>query len=499
LKFIYTLSLLTIILHTSYISILWAKEADTKNAKDVTKEEKISMKNKLCPECNRIYPGDVNYCSNDGKELVEYSSKELMCPKCKKTGEAGEKFCKEDGTPLIYMSPDEEYFGDSSDVSPAELALKAKELMKEGKHLIKEEKYKDALRKYQKAEMVYPNNPNLHYDIGGVYWKLGNAERALVHLDKCKELLKAQADNIQNVEEYKKVLQDVDVYIYKLEKGLKQEKREERRKTEMAKRAEKMENALAENRDKWSEMVLIPAGEFIMGSPHNEFIPEETPQHKVYLDAYYIDKYEVTNAEYWEFLQYMRKTRDHSKCHPDESKNKDHTPGTAYTPWEYPYYDYPGYPVCRVDWYDAYAYAAWAGKRLPTEAEWEKAARGTDGRRFPWGNVWDAKRANVGPTGTLTVGSYELGKSVFGVYDVVGSVSEWCNDWYHPEYFRKSPSVNPKGPDYSTGRKIVKGPSLFAAYAYKMRCAVRIFAKPEDKNKSIGFRCAKDYDPEKKE
>jgi formylglycine-generating enzyme required for sulfatase activity len=102
-----------------------------------------------------------------------------------------------------------------------------------------------------------------------------------------------------------------------------------------------------------------------MGTTEDEFIPEETPQHEVYLDSYYIDKYEVTNALYWEFLQSIKSTGDHSKCFPSEPKNKDHTPGTPHTGWDYPYYEYPDYPVTRVDWYDAYAYAAWAGNVCP--------------------------------------------------------------------------------------------------------------------------------------
>ncbi|HHT9129744.1 MAG TPA: SUMF1/EgtB/PvdO family nonheme iron enzyme [Candidatus Brocadiaceae bacterium] len=474
------------------------KESLTKTNENVTK-------NKLCPECNRIYPGDINFCSIDGKPLAAFNNEDLICPTCKEKANPGEKFCKKDGTPLIPQpssdkktsSPDKKIeIQLPPNATQEEKAKAAMYYFIEANRLREElEDLEGALEEYKKAEVLNPELPPLHFYMGGIYWKLGNQREALAHLDKCKTLLEAQPPETKLDENYQKTLQDVKVYINKLEKGLNSSEKIQRKEITLVERDEKMKKALAENREKWSEMILVPAGKFIMGSGEDEFIPEEIPQHEVYLDAFYIDKCEVTNAQYWEFLQYSKKTGDHSKCFPGEPKGKDHTPGTPHTGWDYPYYDFPDYPVTRVDWYDAYAYAAWAGKRLPTEAEWEKAARGTDGRRFPWGNVWDAKRCNAGMDAPLTVGSFEPGKSVFGCLDMAGSVSEWCSDWYHPEYYQKSPSTNPKGPDHSTGVRIIKGGSLFAPYAYKMRCAVRIFGKPEDRNKSIGFRCAKDYKP----
>jgi len=463
-------------------------------------------RNKLCPECTRIYPGDINFCSVDGKQLIDFKEEDLICPTCNEKASTGEKFCKNDGTQLVLKTsidkkvspPDKKVeINIPADAPPEEKTKAVVYHLLEGNRLCEElNDFESALEEYKKANALNPELPAIHFRMGGAYWKLGNTKEALASLDKCKILLEAQPPETKENRNYQKSLEDVKVYINQLEKGLAQTEKQQRVASSLTARDEKMKQALAENREKWDKPILIPAGKFIMGTASDEFIPEETPQHEVYLNAYYIDKYEVTNAQYWEFLQYMKSTDDHSKCYPGEPKGKDHKPGLPHTRWEYPYYDFPDYPVNRVDWYDAYAYAAWAGKRLPTEAEWEKAARGTDGRRFPWGNVWDTKRCNVGPNAPLSVGSFEFGKSLYGCMDSIGSVSEWCNDWYHPEYYQNSPSVNPKGPETSTGLRIIKGGSLFAPYAHKMRCAVRIFGKPEDRNKSIGFRCAKDAKPE---
>lgn len=483
-------------------NILLAKDTK-KEAKNLHQEKnalpklgKNITKNKLCPECNRIYPGDVDFCSIDGKQLVEFVEEDLICPTCKEKANPGEKFCKRDGTPLTHQSSGEKRpeFKIPSNATPEELAKETQLHLTEGNKLREAGDFEKALEEYKKVEMLNSEMPSLHFHMGGIYWKLGKAKEALSHLDKCRKLLEAQPPEIRSDENYQKTLQDVNVYISKLEKGLNHSEKEQRKELTLSERAEKMKKSLAENREKWNKMALVPAGKFIMGSGDDEFIPEESPRHEVYQDAFYIDRYEVTNAQYWEFLQYIKNTGDHSKCYPGEPKGKDHTPGTPHTGWDYPYYDYPDYPVNRIDWYDAYAYAAWAGKRLPTEAEWEKAARGMDGRRFPWGNVWDAKLCNAGAGASLSVGSFESGKSIYGCFDMSGSLSEWCNDWYHPEYYHNSPSVNPKGPETSTGVRIIKGGSLFAPYVYKMRCAVRMFGKPEERNKSIGFRCVKDYE-----
>jgi formylglycine-generating enzyme required for sulfatase activity len=165
-----------------------------------------------------------------------------------------------------------------------------------------------------------------------------------------------------------------------------------------------------------------------MGSDEGD---DEKPVHRVYLDAFYIDKYEVTNALYGRF---MRAT-GHKE--PKLWNNKE--------------FSVPNKPVVGVSWYDAKNYCEWAGKRLPTEAEWEKAARGTDGRIWPWENQWDAGKANTsekddGYQYTAPVGNFEEGKSPYDAYDMVGNVREWVADWYDFEYYKKSPRHNPTGP-----------------------------------------------------
>lgn len=422
--------------------------------------EEISKK--ICPECNRIYSNEITYCSQDGKRVILLS---------------------ETDTSEQIQEKEVEVIQESHEVSKEDTLEKVKKYIETG-NLLREQSndFKGALKWYKKAEELNPEIASLHWYMAGSYWKLNNHKKALEHLEKSRSLQLPGADQINKVDDFVcKVLEYLDIDT-KRKIAIKR----------ISDRKPVMENALKKFEDKWVEMALVPAGEFKMGSSEEDFIQEEMPQHTVYLDAYYIDKYEVTNAQYWKFLEYIMKTGDHSKCYPTEPLEKDHTPGNPFRGFHYKYYNYPEYPVNRIDWYDAYAYAAWAGKRLPTEAEWEKAARGSDARRFPWGNVWEIRYCNVGPDGNLTVGSYEQGNSVYGCYDMSGSISEWCNDWYHPEYYYESPKKNPKGPLKSTGKRIIKGGSLFAVNVYKMRCAVRIFGGPGERNKSVGFRCAKD-------
>ncbi|MGR3311192.1 MAG: SUMF1/EgtB/PvdO family nonheme iron enzyme [Candidatus Brocadiales bacterium] len=437
------------------------------------------LKTKKCPKCNALYIEETIFCGKDGKELVFVKS-DLICPECKQKGQPGEDFCKLHGKRLIPASALVEE-GEQLPVKKELLIELAKKYIENAKALRKETHFEDAYNEYKKAEKIYPDIAILQYDLCGVCWQLGKKKEAFRHLVKCLKLTPPNTKERDIIEKYISKLEQVELGFTKEEKTQRSEERK-------AERAKVMKKALVEIKQK-CDMTLVPAGTFTMGSSFDEFNEEEKPAHEVYLEAFYIDKYETTNAQYWEFLDYIKRTGDHSKCYKGEPRKKDHTPDKWY---ENRYYNHPDYPVVRIDWHDAYAYAAWAGRRLPTESEWEKAARGTDGRRFPWGNVWDIKRCNVGTKGSLVVGSYESGKSVYGCYDMSGSMSEWCFDWYYRDYYKESPRSNPKGPEVPTGYRVIRGGSLFVNNVYKLRCAQRRYGEPDERNRSVGFRCATD-------
>ncbi len=235
-------------------------------------------------------------------------------------------------------------------------------------------------------------------------------------------------------------------------------------------------------------MVLVPAGPFPMGVPTGDRDGgrDEYPRHEVYLDAYYLDRFEVTNGRYLEFVRATgHRTPQNVK---DPSRNL----------WQGGLMpeSVSDRPVINVDWADADAYCHWAGRRLPTEAEWEKAARGTDDRRFPWGNVEPTpKHLNynqrwIGEKTLMPVGSYEAGKSPFGAYDMAGNVWEWVADWYDPLYYEKSPARNPKGPE--TGTHKVLRSSGWHVETPLVRAFTRVKSEPLNRNDSTGFRCAAD-------
>ena len=238
-----------------------------------------------------------------------------------------------------------------------------------------------------------------------------------------------------------------------------------------------------------AEMILIPAGEFTMGSDKGQ--ADELPVHRVYLDAYYIDKYEVTNGAYFEF--WIADGGPNSE-YPPRSFGVKHNIGD----WPEVAKTKPNYPVVGMGWRGAEAYCRWADKRLPTEAEWEKAVRGTDGRRFPWGDQWEPTMLNSWIKGALTttpVGSYPQGASPYGVMDMMGNVWEWCADWYDPAYYTKSPRRNPRGPpepsDSEDKMRVIRGGS-WTALPIDLRCANRDAEYPGAKFFSDGFRCVRD-------
>lgn len=249
---------------------------------------------------------------------------------------------------------------------------------------------------------------------------------------------------------------------------------------------------------KWKtkgEMVLIPAGEFVMGSDKKKdrlAYRSEIPQRSVYLDPYWIGKYEVTALEY---LQFVLAT--------DRLPQLD---------WRYDGGNFQEtmahHPIMHVSWYDADAYCKWAGKRLPTEAEWEKAARGVDGRLFPWGSEYAGPtRANFGRTGLsgpvrdrperlllyppiISVDKYENAVSPYGLYQTIGNVAEWVSDWYDQDYYKKSPDRNPKGPETGTQKGFRGGGWMDSTTT--MRAAMRNGTDPQTKINWMGFRCAQD-------
>jgi formylglycine-generating enzyme required for sulfatase activity len=211
-------------------------------------------------------------------------------------------------------------------------------------------------------------------------------------------------------------------------------------------------------------MVEVPAGEFIMGTPDDWVDPNkqdhqaEKPQHRVYLDDFYIDKYEVTNEQYAAFLSDLG--RNTEACEGGNTCTDVRLEGIPYTAdpmiVEYPgrpkssyraVAGYERYPVYTVSWYGAKTYCQWLGKRLPTEAEWEKAARGTDGRRYPWGNEWDSRVLTPANGAALReIGLDPLNVSPYGAVDMLGNVGEWVSDWFDPAYYAISPDRNPQGP-----------------------------------------------------
>ena len=243
-------------------------------------------------------------------------------------------------------------------------------------------------------------------------------------------------------------------------------------------------------------MIYIPAGWFWMGcSPNdNAGTTNEKPYHKVYLDGYYIDKYPVTNEQYKKFCDATGyKYPSHWKIRVKKQVQKIGIFGNKTIEVDEDVSGLPdelkNHPVVYVTWEDANSYCKWAGKELPTEAQWEKAARGTDGRIYPWGNEWDASKAcfNTG-NGTCAVGSYPAGASPYGVLDMAGNVWEWCRDWYGRNYYANSPDHNPSGPDSGKVR-VLRGGSWLSNDSGDLRVSVRLNDEPSYGIGVVGFRC----------
>jgi sulfatase modifying factor 1 len=238
-------------------------------------------------------------------------------------------------------------------------------------------------------------------------------------------------------------------------------------------------------------MVLIPAGDFLMGTAisNRDGGLDEYPQRTIFLSAFYIDVYEVTNGRYLSFIQ----ATGHRL--PENPRDKTLTLWKASSVPD----SFKDHPVVNVDWHDATAYCAWAGKRLPTEAQWERAARGPHGRRFPWGDSEPtqllANYLNRWRNGAALepVGSHPQGVSAEGVQDLQGNVWEWVSDWYDSHYYQHGPSRNPQGPADGT-RRVIRG-SGWESEAPLLRSAHRLSSDPKNRNHTLGFRCAMDAVP----
>jgi sulfatase modifying factor 1 len=284
-----------------------------------------------------------------------------------------------------------------------------------------------------------------------------------------------------------------------------------------------------------AKMVLIPAGEFQMGTDPSEIrdlvqlaknqgisdaeasmFEDETPCHKVSVGAFYMDAYEVTNAQYKKFVQATgRNEPEGFRLVPGSNNSVELKLG--FKPWSDPDFNNDKQPVACVTWESAKTYAEWAGKRLPTEAEWEYAARGgLAGKRYVWGNDWSPpknsgnfidekfKKAfpdwkiidgyDDGYTYTAPVGSYK--PNGYGLYDMAGNVWEWCADWYDDKYYANSPKQNPKGPD-SGFAHVMRGGSWLSNGTSSLRVAERYYLNvyPVTVLSNAGFRCVVSVTP----
>jgi formylglycine-generating enzyme required for sulfatase activity len=227
-----------------------------------------------------------------------------------------------------------------------------------------------------------------------------------------------------------------------------------------------------------TSMIEIPEGLFTMGFDGTQALEDERPKHQVWLPAFFMDLHEVTTAQYAAFLAATNRLAPWQWNTVELSQHSDR-------------------PVIGVDWSDADAYCRWNGRRLPTEAEWEKSARGTDGRLYPWGNrVPSNDLANFALGARFSysqvlmpVQSYEQGKSPYGLYQMAGNVWEWVQDWYAANYYEVSPEQSPQGPEQGQF-KVLRGGSWSDLPKYLLTYG-RFKLSPETRNSYTGFRCAK--------
>ena len=224
------------------------------------------------------------------------------------------------------------------------------------------------------------------------------------------------------------------------------------------------------------EMVVIPSGPFVRGTTNGGF--DEQPQRTIALETFSIDRYEVTNHQYQQFVL----ATGHRKAGPPSRYAKSISKMRG-----------PNQPVVYVSWDDANEYCRWKGKRLPTEAEWEKAMRGTDARLWPWGNQEKPNGANWarvqdGHEVSARVGSFSTDKSPYGVMDGAGNVMEWVADWYQEAYYKEAPDKDPPSPEFGTFR-VMRGGG-YTTTGGDIRITSRSKMVPDFRDETIGFRCA---------
>jgi formylglycine-generating enzyme required for sulfatase activity len=275
------------------------------------------------------------------------------------------------------------------------------------------------------------------------------------------------------------------------------------------------ERSKAAARLSFSQMVKIPSGTFKRGSSFEEtkgylaeckkydkscslwWFKDEIPDRLIFLKSFWIDKFEVSNIKYLEFV----KATGHRPALDDSCETAKCDEGNLWDDTSFPE-RINNQPVTQVSWYDADAYCKWRGKRLPSEAEWEKAARGPGGNKYPWGNASPKNRATFqrkwrGVFTLTDVDSYPNGISIYGIHNMAGNVWEWVDDWYYINYYRNSRRKNPKGP--ANGEfKMVRGGS-WVNFPDTLRSALRRWSRPGVRFNDTGFRCAKDdvYETEK--
>lgn len=229
---------------------------------------------------------------------------------------------------------------------------------------------------------------------------------------------------------------------------------------------------------------FIPGGDYQRGRTHKlpddglkwwpELLTDDRPVRKITVDPFYIDTYEVTTTEYARFVAATKRKPPYNWGHPSPPAGKEN------------------HPVSGVSWFDAEAYCRWAGKRLPAEAEWERAARGLpEGQKYPWGERNPTKKDARYDTveGPGPVGQFP--PNLFGLYDIAGNVWEWCSDWYEREYYATAPEKNPQGPE--TGAyKVIRGGSWSDVAKY-LTTAHRSWARPAEETPTVGIRCAASF------